>query len=217
MSEIMMEVEDALRAEKLQALWARYGGLLIGFVIGTILLTTGFVIWRNVMDTRYADQSKAVINVLQSKATAADTAGQLNKLAPHTNTPLRYIAEIYAAQKYEEASDLAAAQKKYQDVMTQQNAAKSIKDLSTIHFVRLGLLLKNDPAALMPKIDALTTDAQQPFYGSAMELKGLLLREQGKQSEANNVFNTLSTTSNVPATLRNRAKSLIVYEQTHAQ
>ena len=215
MSDFMIDVDDALRAQQLKALWDKYGRWIVGIVIITLLTVSVGSVWHHFLNKKLTEQSNALLTVLQDEAENPNTAKTLAKLNKEANFPLKSVIGLYEAQKLEQGKDLKGAQIVYKNMIDQKRLPSMIRELASVHFVRLGIIQSQDAKKLL-KIITPIADSDTTFQASAMEMKGLLLRQTGKNEEANKVFATLSTNSEVPGTLRQRAKSLIREEGTDA-
>lgn len=215
MSESLMEIDEAVRAQQMHALWSRYGQWLIGFAVVSVIATIIGVIWHRHVNAALEDQTGRLLTVLQNEAESPDTAKKLGDLAKKTDLPLQGVATLYQAQKLEQAKDLKGAQQLYGTMIEQRRLPEIIRNLSRVHFARIGLVIGDKPEALLPVLDPvagnITGKKQTPFHYSALELKGILLVAQGKQDEANTIFTELSSNSDVPGTMRARAKGMVHY------
>jgi hypothetical protein len=212
---MMLEIDDELRARQLKAFWDKYGQWLIGLVLIVIISTTVGVVWHNMLDQNLTKQTNELLLILQNETKqpdhTQDTAKTLADLNKEADFPLKAVVGLYRAQKLEQGKDLKAAQDVYKDMMSQPRLSKIVQDLARVHYVRLGVVQQQDAKMLLATIEPLVKDDNAAFRSSALELKGLLLVQSGKQDEANKIFNQLSADDNAPNSLRQRAKSMISY------
>ena len=216
MSDFMMEVNDALRAKQLEAFWNKYGIVVIGIVVATVLATAVGVIWNGHMNKVLAKDTDAFVQAMD----AGDDQTIINKLAElseQAHQPVKSLIDLTLAQKYEEAEKFDEAYKLYKSVYDQSRVPEATRSVARLGFARLGLTMENaDTDALLAAIDPLTKK-ENGFRPSALELKGLVLRKKGQDAEANAIFAELSEDVTVSSTLRQRAKALIRHEAVHAQ
>lgn len=212
MSDILLEVDEALRNQRIKQVWDQYGQWIIGFVVAVILATAIGAYWHAHVTRILSEQTAELLTVLQNEAEDADTIEKLEELSAKTRAPLNAVVDLYLAQKLEQAGKLKEAQSAYKTVMKNSRAADITRDLARVHFVRLGLVSGEDAAALLKAVEPLTKSSSA-FQGTAKEMKGLLLLKQDKTDEANKIFIALSKDETVPTSLRNRAKTLIVYNE----
>jgi hypothetical protein len=217
MSDIMLEVDDEIRSQQLKAMWARYGQWIIGLFVATVLATAIGVLWFNYINDKLEKDTDRLLNVLQQEdPSSKETMAALSELQKKATAPLRTIVAMQNAQRLEQAGDIKATSDTYQSIIDDRKAPKVYRQLATVHRVRLGLIEKEDASKLIGMIDPLTAEGAN-FRPSAMELKGVLLQQQGKKAEANAVFQALSTDVTAPNTLRLRAQTMTNYETGNAQ
>lgn len=213
MSELMIDVDDALRAQQLKALWDKYGYWVAGVVVAAVLAVGAGGLWYRHLDARLTDQTNRLLTILQEESGNPDTIKSLATLDKEAEFPLKSVTGLYHAQKLEQGKDLAAAQNVYHDMISRKRLPRMVRDLARVHYVRLGLVQSQPAEKLLAAIQP-ATETNATFRASAMELKGLLLRQLGKKDEANKIFAALSTDSEVAGTLRRRAASLIQQDMT---
>lgn len=213
MSDIMLEVDDELRTQQIKALWATFGQWIIGIVVLTILATAVGSFWFSHVNSKLERDTDRLLAALQKDN--ADTA-LLAKLQKETTKPLNAVVGLQRAVRLEQANDLKGAIAAYQSVIEDSKAQPVLRNLATLHRVRLGLVQKENADTLLTAIAPLTRD-EAAFRASALEMKGLILQSQDKNKEANDIFKALATDNAAPNTLRQRAQSLITYEAGDAQ
>lgn len=212
MSDILLEIDEALRNQRIKALWDRYGQWFVGFAVATIIATAVGAFWHSHMTKTLAADTAELLTLLQNEAEDADTSAKLAELSPKTHAPLNAVADLYHAQKLEQSGDLKATQAMYGTIMKNTKATGIVRDLARVHYVRLGVVSGDEPKTLLPIIEPLTKSRSE-FKGTALELKGMLLLKQDNTKAANEIFIALSKDETVPTSLRNRAKTFIVYDE----
>lgn len=212
MSDLLLEVDEEIRAQQIKALWERYGQWVITLGVAVVIGTGIAVAWFNHQNKALEKDTAELVATLQGEGDSKEIAAKLQTLKTETAAPLNGLVGLYEAQTQEKNGDLQAARNSYQAIAAQLRQPRIVRDLATLQDVRLGILLKDTPEALLPKLDKLTDKKKSAFYASASELKGLLLKQQNKTVEANQIFENLSSDMSVPGTLRQRAKAMIQYE-----
>lgn len=222
MSDILLEVDDDLRNQKIKQVWDKYGQWIIAVVTCVILATAIGAYWHAHVTRELEKQTAELLSVLQNEAEDSDTIQKLVALRPETRAPLNAVVDLYHAQKLEQAGSIKPAQDAYKAVIDNNQAEAITRDLARVHYVRLGLVVDaddnaaSDAAALLAVIEPVTKKSSA-FRGTALELKGLLLLKQDKTEQANDIFKALSNDETVPTSLRNRAKTLVVYDEAEAK
>lgn len=213
MSDILLEIDEALRNQRIKQLWEQYGQWIVGVIVAVILATAIGAIWHAHVTKKLEEQTAELLTILQNEAESGDTLEKLAALEPQTRAPLNAVVSLYRGQKLEQGGDTVAAQNIYEAIVNNTKAEAITRDLARVHYVRLGLV--NDDAdfdKLLAVIDPVTKP-RAAFKGTALELKGLILSKQGKTAQANELFTALSNDETVPTSLRNRAKTLITYDE----
>lgn len=215
MSEFLLEVNDALRAKQIEAMWQKYGQAVIGVVVAAVIATSIGVAWNSHMNKVLAEDTDKFLSIMENKDEKA-LAENLATLSKSAHQPLKGLIDFILAQKQEESNDLKAAAKSYLNIANQSQLPEATRSLARLNYVRLGIVTGENPKSLMTAIEPLVKE-KNGFHASALELKGLLLQEKGKIEEANAIFEGLASNSNVPGTLRQRAKALIQHEAQNAK
>lgn len=209
MTDMMLEVNDELRAQQIKALWAKYGQWAIGLFVATVLATALGSFWHNHKNRQLEGGTDQLLALLQTES--KDTAAALGKLQTTAHAPLKAVIALQRAQRLEQDAKAAEARTAYQQIADDRSAPDMLRDLARLHTVRLGLVAKDKPETLLAQLEPLTAD-KSAFRPSALEMKAILLQQQNKNTEANAILRDLSTDATAPATLRQRALTLISNE-----
>lgn len=217
MTDMMLEVDDELRSQQIKAMWAKYGQWAIGLFVITVFATAVGVFWHNHVNSALEADTDRLLTVLQQdSADSKKILADMGELQKTTRAPLNSLIAMQQAQRLEQEDNAKAAQDIYQKIIDSKNAPAILHDLATLHRVRLGLIAKDKPETLLPMLEPLLTE-KSAFRPSALEMKALLLQQQNKHAEANAIFKALSTDASAPATLRQRAQTLVRYEEKNAK
>lgn len=214
MSDILLEVDDELRSQQIRALWARYGQFLISLAVVAVIGTAAGVFWHGHKNQRLEEQTGRLVSVL-------DHSGQpdlkaMDKLRKDTLMPLQAVVVLQLAQRQEQANELKNAERTYLKLAHKQSAPPVVREFASLNAARLGLVQGQKGNGLLREVEPLT-QKNAPFRGSALELKGLILYQQGKTKQANEIFHALADDADVPNTIRQRAPSFIQDEPANAK
>jgi len=207
MSDMLLEVDEALRAQQLKALWDKFGQWLIGAAVVAVVGTAIGVTWYEHTNKVLSEQTGQLMSVLQG----SNSAKELADLTAKTDAPLKGVTELYQAQKLEQTKDLKGAQEVYKNMTEQHGIPAAVSDMARIHYVRLGMVQNAKPDELLPVLEPLTKTGGN-FHASAMELKAMLLLQENKNKDASEIFTALAADETAPDTIRKRAKTMIGYE-----
>lgn len=183
---LIREVDDELRAEKLQQWWQRFGSLLVGGCVAIVLATIAYQLATSYRHSQAEDRT-AILLAAQS----AVDKGQ-------TDTALKELAKL------KDDSSGAGAMAKLQEAYLQKDTAalKALaEDRSAPEVIR-------DLARLQTgQYDAISDDSV--FFPLAGEQMAVALMQQGKKDEARIQINALLDRDDIPASQRNRLNELL--------
>lgn len=203
--ELLRELHEDIRRERLHALWKQFGRHAIGLSVSIVLLTTGIVWWQNHKHEKYtaataeflqADQSLNANEFTKALAVLEDIRG-------HTHGDFSALAGLKQAYVYERLEKKEEALALYKNIYGQSGLSAMVKDMAGLRYVILGQALdaKADVSAVMDSITA----KGRPWRASALENKGMMLWSAGNIEEAQKIFTSLQTDPAAPQTLKNRA------------
>lgn len=204
MSDILLEVDEALRTQQIKALWSKYGHMVVGAALMAVVGTAIGAAWHGIANSRLEDQTRAL--------KAAVDKGDLDAIkaaAGDADKPLWAVGQLYVGQKQEQAKDLKAAGATYEMLRNVSGVPDVLRDLGTVHAVRIGLLTgERNMEDLLADIDPLTKP-NSGYQHSAMELKALVLQKLDRNADANAVLEQLSLDGTAPDSVRQRARALM--------
>ena len=214
--EFLEEVEQDIRHERLEKLWKEYGKTLMIAVVGVLVLTIGFMAWKNHQHKQYLILSEQFVGaqnlIAQGKIPEAIGVMQsLSKGSHHGYAVLARFLEAGLLSKEGAQQDIKHAQEIYTSIAQDKNADKHLQDLATFFTVKLEIdRLPSVPdeavvKKLLETLDPLT-QSDNPWHSIAKELKGLLLYKQNKIPEASEIFISLIQDAKSPSELRMRAQ-----------
>ena len=67
MADVFAEIDEAMKQEKLQNLWEKYGGLIIGILVLIILGTIGNEVYKNWTDSTNQKQTEQMLALLDGE------------------------------------------------------------------------------------------------------------------------------------------------------
>lgn len=201
MSDVMREIEDDMRQQRLQTFWIENRAWIVGGVILAIVMTAALSFWRQHTLDRNAQATYALFQAMNKADEAA-----LAKLAEEGAGAHGGMAGLLAAGLLAQKGDSEAAAKLYDKVATTRGLESVYRDLAALLAAGQRLDTGN-PAELHAALKPLTAD-KSVWRFSAMELQGLLYAREGKMKEAVDVLTTLSTSAQAPAEIRARATTL---------
>lgn len=208
-SNLMQEIEEDLQRQKLEALWKRYGGYIVGFVLAVILGTALTVSWKNYRHGAETKATAELLNVLSDKESAAtkqitalEDFAKSNKEENESSLALLQAAAIAA-----KAGDTAKAVALYDALSANKNADKQYRELADLMSVKTQMD-DGDPAKLMERLQPLMK-ADSTWHYSALEFGAHLALRSGDAAKAKQFFTELADDTSAPQTLALRARDML--------
>jgi hypothetical protein len=206
-SDIFQEVDEEIRREQLNKLWARYGNYLVALCV---LIVVGVAAWRG-YEWWQAKQA-AVSGAAFEQAAALAEAGKVQeaeaafaKLTTDGTPGYRVLAGMRQAAELAR-TDTKAAVAAYDRVAADKSAGPAVQDLAAI---RAGLLLVDSApyAELRSRLEPLTGE-DRIFRHSARELLALSAFKSGDLAAAKQWTDLVMTDPQTPSGMRSRAEVL---------
>lgn len=197
MNELLREIQEDIRQERVQALLRRYGKAAIQASIAVIIGTALGVGWQHWRASVHEEQTLQLVKGIEllnagKYEDAIQTFEKLDAGTAHGHMAALNIAQAHASQGNKEAE-----QKAYETLA--KNAGKDA-------FADLGALL-----AAKETDSPITVSRDSAFYFSQAELRGWQLLNAGKKAEAVEIFSGLSNDNDAPESLRHRVRVAVDY------
>lgn len=212
MSDLLREVDEAVRADNMKRLWDEHKIAIITAITALILGTAAFSIWKNMeLKQNRAATSQILVSLESDKSAAAlkETAAQLNGNAQAIAYLNAGSMELKAGNRNQALEAFIAAEKA-------AKADKTLRDLAVLQKTSLIMDLKPEtPAAeILKSLELITKDKSSPFQAEALFLSAFVKGEKDKNySQAVKDLETLEARADVPGSLKQRAQALqSVYE-----
>ena len=196
MSELFREIEEDIRSEQIQRIWARFGRFMVWASVAIVLGTAAGVLWKDHKRSRAALQTSQLMKGID-QFNAGDFKGASSSfevLTNNTSSPYYGIAMLKRAQAQIASNDKEAAARTYQ-VLAQHNPTKNDAALENMGPTDAHVEIKKD----------------SPLYYTLMEWKAWQCLGQDKTEEAVALFMGLHTDAVTPATMRERVDMVLAY------
>ncbi len=200
--EVMREIDQDVRREKMQRLWKQYRKPLIGVVILLVIITAGSSIYGDYKSKKAGEAMFALDSAIQKlqQGNAKQAATDFAALADDGNGELRDIARLWQARAQAMSDNAKGALATLNDVASKPAGS----DLIWRDMACLRLLAANADA---PKACASTSDS--PLRAQRLEWRAALLWEQGKTEEASVLLRSIADDEATPDSQRERARRLL--------
>lgn len=207
MSDIFREIDEELRHDNIQQLWAKYGKYVFALAILAVLLTAAFVGWRQYQERQRETEGvrfQAAL-ALASQGKTAEAADAFAVLA-QGDSGRAALARLAEAGLKVQAGDVDGAIAAYNQLAADGGADPVFRDVATLLAARYALD-KGDPKAVMAQLAPLTAPTS-PWRGLALELTATAELKSGDKAKAQADFASLAKDNSVSQGVRQRAAEM---------
>ncbi len=208
MPDIFREVDDEVRQQKLEAMWKKYGNLLI---VGAAVFVIAVGAWRFYQhkEQQAAEASAEKFEDAISLAKAgksAEAEAAFASLAKEGTKAYTVLAKFRNAAEVAKQDSMGAV--KLYDSLTVDASVEPI--MQNLAKLRSALLLADTiPIDELSMRIGLLSAPGNPWRNSARELLGLAKFKAGDLSAASSYFEQIALDSETPSTMRERAQLLL--------
>lgn len=204
MSELMAEVDEALKRERLEYIWKNYGNILIGAVLCVVLGTGAYSAYSGWRASHTAAQTEKLI-----AAEALNDPAQSITAAETLDSGLRSIALLRAAAAFMERGDKTQAIAAYDKVASLAEAPSEFKTLAA--FMAAQLQSESDPAKALSAFEAMAGMADNPYrYHARLEAALIEAHINKNYDAAIKQLDVLINAKDIPPSLNAKANALTV-------
>ena len=202
------EVDEELRRDQMQSLWARYGKLAILGVVLVLAAIAGVIWWKNQQEVRAGKQGQELLTAFDEVAAGkkAPATARLDALAKADSPGYKAAALLTKADLAIEANNIDGAAGLFQQVANDQSLDQSYRDLALVRLTHVQFD-KLAPQAVIDRLKGLAA-AGNPWFGSAGEMVAISYLKLNKPKEAAQIFAALAKDKTVPESVRSRATQM---------
>ncbi len=202
MSDLLTEVDEALKQERLEKLWQQYGTAIISLIVAIIAGATihaGYKSWTSSVNET---QTARYLSVMEKPDTHAE---DILAISPELQDNLQKLSALYASGIAHENNDEAKALEIYTQ-NTDINSDDAITALLSYMSILHGSKSNDEKRAALEKI---TSSETHPWRNhAALESAVLEAREYQNYTKARAYLKTIKMASHTPQTLKQKAQSL---------
>ncbi len=202
MSDLLLELDEAMRQERVEKFFHEHGKTVIAFIVATIVMTaavSGYKHWNAGAQER---GTSALIALLDDPA----FPDNIQTAELDMRGGLRGMALLSAGGALLDEGKTEEALTTYKRAMNDRGVAKDFKQLATIMVVRLDQDAATKPLQLLQPI---WNDKSSPWRHSArLEAAAILANRDAGFAGALTHLKTVMQSENLPDTILNRASAL---------
>ena len=204
MADIFDEIDEDLKRDQMQMLWARYGKIVMAVVAAIVLLVAlrqGYTAWQT-------SQSEASASAYQQALKSEDVVAALEAGRGQLTDGYAMLAQFQIAAEQAAAADFTAAEASYLALASDASLDPLYRQAATLLSVMVAPQ-DADVAALAARLSDLET-AAGPWQAMALETGAGLALRAGNTDAAVAKYKRLMDMADVPAGMRQRAERMIV-------
>lgn len=207
MTDLIREVDEDMRREQLARLWSNFGSYIIGGSVAIVAATAAIVLWQNHHRATHEASTEALVSAYAlldqgQAAKAADAFKEIGAKDTGTAATLAGFGEGQALSQQDRWQDAQAA-------YTQAATRASSDDLRD--WAKILASYSASQAGTPGNAPDVSAEAEKgrPFAMTAAELEALRHLARGETKEAAASLKSIVENVQAPASLRERAKTLL--------
>ncbi len=205
MSDILKEVDDALRRERMEKMWKEYGHFVLGFILFVILATAVYSGWSAWNESVQSKQTEQLMALLEDPKFPAN----VNPDELHMRAPLRGIALMNAAGAYAQQNKNTEALKLFKAAADDHAIPPDLRQLAILMQARL---LSADAASqenLVELLKPVMNDRKSAWQPYALLEAAAFAAERNKDYTASREYlKEVLETKELPQSIYGKARSL---------
>jgi hypothetical protein len=199
MADIFDEIDEDLKRDQMQVLWARYGKLVMAVVAAVILLVAarqGYTAWQS-------NQSEASATAYEQALKSDDIISALEAQHGQLTDGYAMLAQFQIAAAQAATNDFEAAEASYMGIAAEPSVDPLYQQAATLLSVMVAPQ-DADLGLLRARLADLETDAG-PWQAMALETGAGLALRSGDRDAAMSKYKRLVKMVDIPAGMQQRA------------
>ncbi|MCB1651214.1 MAG: hypothetical protein KDI46_04090 [Alphaproteobacteria bacterium] len=207
MSDLLAEVDEIMRRERIEKIWKEHSSMILSLVIGIIVFTaaiSGYKSWN----TAQQEKQTAALIALQDAENYPDNILKAEKL--NLRPSLQAIALLNAAGIYMQQDKKDEALSLYQRIESNGKIPAEMRNLADLMVIRLSIDKENaDAESLQARLKPIWGNPKSPWAAQArIEAAVIASNLQNDKAAARNHLKTVLETENLPESLYAKARAL---------
>lgn len=208
---LMQEVDDAVRKDRLDNIWQRFGRWIVGGVIAALLAFGGYLYWGHRQEEARGENAELLMGAIDKAKAGQPTAAttDLAKLEADGGDAYRAAALFQQANMKAERGDVKAAAALMAKAAADTKLDPALRDLALLRQTAFEFdTLKPEAviARMKPLVDA--KDPASSFFSSAAELSAIAHYQLGQYKQAGELYGRITDAPNLPKSLQSRSAQM---------
>ena len=203
MSNILRQIDEDLRKDKLLRIWKLYGIYIIGFILICLLSLGGYQYYLSSVHSKNEAIVEKYINAINSSDINV-SINQLNELDESSNSYIKGLAKLKRTELYFTTEKKDQALELLESISTDKSLDRIIRDTALYKYLMVKLDVMDKDSYL--KIIDSEHLKESKFKYLFKELKGLKLLIEGDQINSQEIFESIISDKDSPIDIRTRAE-----------
>ena len=205
MVDIVDEVNDEIKQQKLEAFWKENGAFIVICVICVIVAVAGKSWWVNHKATQNIERTSALITTMVEQENVAPLVALADDLGGSQETIARFLA---AGLTLNDGDDLGTAIAQYDAIAENSNLGEAYVDLAVLLGASARIEQGGDAVGVAESSLNGLVDSNSFYRHSARELLAVLKADAGDFISAVTILETAMNDAALPGTMRARLQAL---------
>jgi hypothetical protein len=195
---IYREVDEAVRHDKLQALWGKIGSYVVWLTVGVIALTIAYVAWTHYLDAKKEKMTLSFYDAvdLVKDGNVEQARALFQTLSTSGNASFEALSKIWLIKLHQKDGDPESVRELALEFSKDTNMPKHYREW--FHIYLNGNHHKGDLAS------------DSSFYRfTEMEQQALFFIKENKLAEAAQIYHEIANQADVPPSMRQRAEMIL--------
>lgn len=207
MSDLLREVDEAVRADNMKRIWDEHKSALITGIAALILGTAAMSFWNSHKYNQNQEHTGAILTASQSK----EPAQALSEAAKDQKGNAQAIGYLNSAALELKAGNKEKALNAYTLAANSKSSDTTLRDLATLQKNNLLLDLKPETKTedLLAELKPITENKKSPWQGEALFMTAFLKGERNKDyTGAIADLKTIQGRNDITESIQQRAQAL---------
>lgn len=203
MADVFQEVDEMMKRERLERFWKKNGRWVIAFVLLTIVLTGAVSAYKSWNKSVKERQTAHLIEVLD----APDFPEGVEEKTADLRAPLRTIALLSAAQRYQDNDESEKALGLYKSISSERGVPQEFRHIAVLMATRLDQAMET--TAKLETLESVYSDTSSPWrYHAYIQAALLEVHANENFAAARKLLANVKTAQAIPASLKEKAGKL---------
>lgn len=201
----LREVDEELRRDQLNSIFARYGWWIIGGALFLLAAVGGGIWWNHRQDVKAGEQSAKLVQAIEQLEAnnARGASATIDELASSDRAAYRYSALFLRANAQIQTNAIPAAIATLGSIAADENAPQPYRDAALIRQTQLEYD-QLQPAQVVQRLQGYA-QAGNPWLGTTGEMVAVALIRQQRLPQAAQILSAMARDPSVPESIKSRA------------